>query len=155
MNFALWIIIGFILCIAEIFHPAMILFPIGLSAIITGIFGLLVENITHISYETMISTQIITFIITSGLNIFILRKISKQWISTKTPKLSQPENAIIGKEVYAKEDALANTMIEVRAPSPILGIDSWHAKVLEDVKANDKLIVVGHEGGILVCKKAI
>ncbi len=154
MSFWLWIGIGIVLCIAEIFHPAMILFPIGLSAIITGIFGLLVENILKIPYETLISLQISTFLITSVFNIFILRKLYKEWISIKAPKLSEPENAILGKEVYAKEDAVANSMIEVIAPSPILGVNLWHAKVLEDVKANDKLIVIGHEGGILLCKKA-
>jgi len=155
MNPFLWIGIGILLSFAELFHPAMILFPIGLSAIVTGIFGLLIETFTKIPYEHMVTTQIITFFIVSAINIFLLRKISKEWISTKTPKSSQPENAILGKEVYAKEDAKAKTLIEVISPSPILGLTEWHAKVLDDVKAGDKLIVVSHEGGVLVCKKAL
>ncbi|GAB6077408.1 NfeD family protein [Hydrogenobaculum acidophilum] len=154
MSPLIWISIGIILSIAELLHPAMILFPIGLSAIVTGIFGLLLEYFTKIPYENMLITQLITFFIVSVINIFLLRKISKEWISVKTPKSSQPENAILGKEVYAKEDAKAKTMIEVVSPSPILGVTEWHAKVLDDVKNGDKLIVVGHEGGILVCKKA-
>jgi len=154
MSFGVWIILGIILCIAEIFHPAMILFPIGLSATATGVFGFLLEKITHAPYENLLGIQIFIFLIASVLNILILRKTAKQWISKKAPKSSQPEDAILYKEVYAKEDAKAHSMIEVFAPSPILGVNLWHAKVLDDVKANDKLTVVGHEGGILVCKKA-
>lgn len=154
MSPIVWISIGIIISIAELFHPAMIFFPIGLSAIVTGVFGLLVEYFTKIPYENMLITQLITFFMVSVINILLLRRISKEWISVKTPKSSQPENAILGKEVYAKEDAKAKTMIEVVSPAPILGVTEWHAKVLEDVKKGDKLIVVGHEGGILVCKKA-
>jgi len=154
MSPALWIAIGIALCFFELFHPAMIFFPIGLSAIVTGLFGLLVEYFTKTPYEELLASQIITFFIVSAINIFLLRKISKQWISFKTPKASQPEDAILGKEVYAKQDAKAKTTIEVESPSPILGVNLWHAEVLEDVKASDKLIVVGHKGGILVCKKA-
>ncbi len=151
----LWIILGIILCIAEVFHPAMILFPIGLSAIATGVFGLLIEIFTHTPFDQMIIAQTITFFIVSALNIFILRKISRQWSISKSSKLSQPEDAILGKEVYAKEDAKAHAMIEVEAPSPILGVSLWHAEVLEDVKEGDKLRVVGHKGGVLLCKREL
>ena len=154
MSPLIWIGIGILLSLAELFHPAMIFFPIGLSAIATGVFGLLIEYFTKIPYENMLITQIIAFFIVSAVNIVLLRKISKEWISVKTPKASQPENAILGKEVYAKEDAKANTLIWVSSPSPILGVSEWHAKVLDDVKSGDKLVVVGHEGGVLVCKKA-
>jgi Membrane protein implicated in regulation of membrane protease activity len=150
----LWILLGIVLSLLELAHPVMIFFPIGLSAIATGVFGLLIEYFTKIPYEKMLITQLITFFVVSAINIYLLRKISKEWISVKTPKSSQPENAILGKEVYAKEDAKAKTMIKVESPSPILGVNLWHAKVLDDVKAGDKLVVVGHEGGILVCKKA-
>ena len=83
----IWIIAGIICVIIEIFTPGFFFMSIGASAIITGLFALIVSNIY---------IQLVIFILISTLIFINMRKLSKRFFKAK----GEPTNifALIGKE---------------------------------------------------------
>jgi membrane protein implicated in regulation of membrane protease activity len=134
----IWIAIGVICMIIEIFTPGFLFLSFGLGAIVTGLITL-----AHIPLWAQLAVYIIiTFIL------FInLRKISKKLFKQDIPT---NVNALIGKkgQVVEKIPAFGKGYVKI-------GGEDWPAisQNEEEIDNNQKIIVTALEGNKLIVKK--
>ena len=133
----IWIAIGVICMIIEIFTPGFLFLSFGLGAILTGLITL-----THIPFVAQLAIYIvITFIL--FLN---LRKLSK-----KLTKDTIPTNvdALMGKNGFVTEQIPANGKGYVK-----IGGEAWSAISQDEslIEVNQKIVVKNIDGNKLVVK---
>jgi membrane protein implicated in regulation of membrane protease activity len=135
----IWIIIGIACVIIEIFTPGFFFMSIGMSAILTGLFALVVSNVF---------IQAIVFIIISFLIFINMKKLSKKIFKTT----DKPTNvyALIGKKGMVTKDITKTTRGYVKINGEI-----WSAiSVNEDDIEKDSIVVVRKvEGNKVIVEK--
>ena len=135
----IWVTVGIICLIIEIFTPGFLFMSIGISAIITGLFSIIIAPIYW---------QVIIFILISFLLFINLRKISKKLIS----KDSKPTNvnALIGKTGFVTVQIPAEGRGYVK-----IGGEEWSA-VSENnglILEKNKVKIIAIEGNKVVVKE--
>ncbi len=134
----IWIIAGIICLIIEIFTPGFFFMSIGFSAIITGLFSLVIYNIY---------LQLAIFALSSFLVFVNMRKISKKFFKTK----GQPTNiyALIGKKGYVTKDITKISKGYVKINGEIWSAVSWDDS---EIITGTEVIVKKIEGNKLFVK---
>lgn len=133
MDIAAWQIylaIGIILMIAEVFVPGLILFPIGLGVFVTAPVSVLVTSTTW-------QLIFMAFAITVALVAF------RRFVARKRPALATTTDHIVGQEAIVTEEAGSDGLGYVK-----LYGDSWRAVPLDGctLRKGDKVVIAGMEG---------
>ena len=135
----IWFVIGFILFILEFIVPGLILFFFAVGAWTVAFLSVFVEM--------PLTAQLLIFVVTSVLTIFVLRK----WLQKRLYG-NQVSTQILEDEFLGKI-GLAETPI-----SP--GIDgkidfkgtSWQAKSADIIAAGESVEIIGNESIVLIVK---
>ena len=141
MNFTdpwmIWITIGVICMIIEIFTPGFLFLSFGLGAIITGLITL-----THIP----LWAQLVVFIVISIILFLNLRK-----LSVKLTKETIPTNvdALMGKKGFVTEQ-----IPEAGKGYVKIGGETWSAISQDEtmIEVNQKIVVKNIDGNKLIVK---
>ncbi|MCD4818078.1 MAG: NfeD family protein [Candidatus Cloacimonetes bacterium] len=135
----IWIAIGILCLIIEIFTPGFLFMSFGIGAILTGLTATFISNIT---------IQIVIFAIITFILFINLRKLSKKLIAESSEKTNV--NALI--------DKMGNVTKEIpefgRGYVKVDG-EEWSAvsKNKEKIKESQKVVVIDIEGNKLIVKK--
>jgi len=135
----IWITIGVICIIIEIFTPGFLFMSFGIGAIITGLFTLLIDNLAW---------QILIFALVTFLFFLLLRKFSKKLISKDYEQTNV--QALIGKKGIVIKDIQSSERGYVK-----IGGEEWSAvSEVENILLKDtKIIVQKIDGNKVVVKK--
>jgi len=135
----IWVAIGVICIIIEIFTPGFLFMSFGIGAIITGLFEWL--------FTVGVPYQILIFAIVTFVVFLFMRKISKKIISDDT----EPSNvdALIGKKGTVTKEIPVDGRGYVK-----IGGEEWSAINQETVhlQKDDKVIVAKLDGNKLIVK---
>ena len=136
----IWIAIGILCLIIEIFTPGFLFMSFGVGAILTGLTATFISNIT---------IQIILFTVITFILFINLRKLSKKLISGSSEKTNV--NALIDKiGIVTKEiPEFGRGYVKVSG-------EEWSAvsKNKEKIEESQKVIVANIEGNKLIVKKS-
>lgn len=134
----IWVIAGIICVIIEIFTPGFFFMSIGTSAIITGLFALIISNIY---------IQFAIFIIISSLIFVNIKKLSKKFFKVE----GAPTNvfALIGKEAIVTKKITKTNKGYVKIGGEIWSADSIDKKPIEVGKT---VVVEKIEGNKVIVK---
>ena len=139
----IWIIIGIILSILEIFTAGFLIINFGIGAIIAGLaaFG-----------GAGFKTQIIVFAISSLILFVLSRKFASRFLTKDEPEVRTNVEALIGKEAIVTQP-IAGTL--ERGQVKVNG-EEWSAiSETEDIiDAGEKVTVKGVDGNKLIVIKA-
>ncbi|HOJ63409.1 MAG TPA: NfeD family protein [Spirochaetota bacterium] len=131
----LWLIIGIILIVLEIFTPGFVVALIGFACLITGILAILIHNIYF---------QLVFFVISLTLLMIFIRPILLKYLKlTKDHKSNV--FALIGKE------AIVETEIDnLKGTGYIkIGADYWKAKSSDgSIIPKDSIVIIEKMEGI-------
>ena len=135
----IWIGLGLICLIIEIFTPGFLFLSFGISAIIAGLFSLII---------TPVYWQIIIFIVSVFILFINLSKLSKRLYS----KVDKPTNvaALIGKSGYVTEKIGENSRGYVK-----IGGEEWPAveQAQQELAEKTKIVVKEVDGNKLIVEK--
>jgi membrane protein implicated in regulation of membrane protease activity len=136
----IWFIIGFILFLLEFVVPGLILFFFGLGAWIVAILSLFLPDLS-------INLQLIIFVITSVLTIFLLRDWVKKRIYGSPTSKDLLEDEFIGKIALV----IADISPETNGSVDFKGT-TWPATSEETIAKGEKVIITGNESILLIVK---
>ncbi|MBN2460847.1 MAG: NfeD family protein [Candidatus Cloacimonetes bacterium] len=138
-GWAVWIMIGIICMIVEIFTPGFLFMSFGIGAILTGVFSIFIDNIT---------IQILLFTVITFLVFVNLRRLSKRLISENTPETNI--FALRGKSGIITKGIPVDGRGYVK-----IGGEEWSAVSEDgkDIACGEKVQVVSFEGNKLIVKK--
>ncbi len=135
----IWFVIGFILFLLEFVVPGLILFFFALGAWVVAILSLFVDLSVNI--------QLIIFVITSILTIFLLRDWVKKRIYGSPTSKDLLEDEFIGKTA---------TVLTPISPANNGSIDfkgtSWPASSDEIIEVGEKVTIIDNESILLIVK---
>lgn len=135
----IWFVIGFILFLLEFVVPGLILFFFALGAWIVAILSLFVDLSVNI--------QLIIFVITSILTIFLLRDWVKKRIYGSPTSKDLLEDEFIGKTA---------TVLTPISPDNNGSIDfkgtTWPASSDEIIEVGEKVTIIDNESILLIVK---
>jgi len=132
----IWVAIGIICVIIEIFTPGFLFFSFGVGAILTGLAALIIPSITF---------QILTFAILTLIVFVLSRKFSKKLISTNYEDTNV--QALIGKTGKVTQKIPANEKGYVK-----IGGEEWVAvsKDSKEIKKDARITVNDIEGNKVI-----
>ncbi|HCX60159.1 MAG: NfeD family protein [Candidatus Cloacimonadales bacterium] len=139
----IWMILGIIFIIIEIFDPAFFFVSLGIGAIVTGLLALLpfVQN--------SVLLQIFLFAIFSFIAFLFMRKLGKKVLAHPGEETN----------VYALKGKIAHVSVAIPAESKgyvKVGGEEWVA-VAEDnmpIDIGEKVLITGIDGNKLIVKKS-
>jgi len=136
----IWIAIGILCLIIEIFTPGFLFMSFGIGAILTGLTATIISNII---------VQIIIFAIITFILFINLRKLSKKLISESSEKTNV--NALIGKIGMVTKEIPGFGRGYVKVDG-----EEWSAISQEKEKLKElcKIVVLDIEGNKLIVKKS-
>lgn len=137
-----WMILGIIFIIIEIFDPSFFFISLGIGAIVTGLISLL-----PIHYVA----QILIFAVLSFISFLLTRKLGKKVLSTSGPETNVygliGQHAVVTKEIPAEGRGYAK-----------VGGEEWTA-VAEDenevFELGAKVEITGIDGNKIIVKRHI
>ncbi len=139
----IWIIIGIILSILEIFTAGFLIINFGIGAIIAGLaaFG-----------GAGLKTQLIVFAISSLILFVLSRKFASRFLTKDEPEARTNVEALIGKEAIVTQP-IGGTL--ERGQVKIDG-EEWSAisETEDNIDAGEKVTVKGVDGNKLIVIKA-
>jgi len=140
MNFdpwMIWIAIGVICMIIEIFTPGFLFLSFGLGAILTGLITL-----THIKFWA----QLVIYIVITFILFLNLRKLSKRLTKETIPT---NVDALMGKKGFVIEQIPINGKGYVK-----IGGEEWSAISQDEtmIEVNQKILVKNIDGNKLIVK---
>ena len=131
-----WLILGFVLLIGEVFVPGAWLLWFGFAAITVG-------GLTLLPFSDLAGWgwqgQVIAFALLSGLFVLIGRKVLPQGASVDADAMNRPLDRLVGREAVLAE-AISGGVGRVR-----LGDTLWRAAG-PDLPSGARVRVVGHDG---------
>ncbi|MDP8201154.1 MAG: NfeD family protein [Candidatus Tenebribacter burtonii] len=132
----IWVAIGIICVIIEIFTPGFLFFSFGIGAILTGLAALIIPSITF---------QILTFAILTLIVFVLSRKFSKKLISTNYEDTNV--KALIGKTGRVTQKIPANEKGYVK-----IGGEEWVAvsKDSKEIKKDARITINDIEGNKVI-----
>lgn len=139
----IWFLIGLLLMLLEFALPGLIIMFFGIGACLTAL--------VCIFADISVNMQILIFIITSIIALLTLRKTLKKVFTGRTALKGDPDyekNDYAGKKAIAKQDIAANQTGKVE----FQGTD-WNAVALEDITADQQVVIVEQQGLTLRVKK--
>lgn len=139
-----WVVVGFALCVAEVFLPALILIWLGISAIVLGLILLVIP--------IPLTGQLLIWAFLSSFSTFL-------WIRVFKPK-STDSRAGSSSEMIDETGLLVTAVEpfskgEVLFQRPLLGADRWSCISDAAIKAGTKVQVVSIEGSVVRVKPFI
>ena len=135
----IWFIIGFVLFLLEFVVPGLILFFFAAGAWIVALLCLF--------FEVPVNIQLVIFVITSVLSIFLLRDWTKKVLYGKPKSKALLEDEFLGKIAVA-ETAIApgrNGKLEFKGTS-------WQAVSEDTIAAGENVIITGNDSILLMVK---
>lgn len=136
----IWLILGIVFIIIEIFDPSFFFISLGIGAILTGLAALLPINIV---------IQILIFAVVSFISFLFMRKLGKRVLSKSGPETNVygliGQSAVITKEIPSEGRGYAK-----------IGGEEWTA-VAEDgkerIELDTRVEVVGIDGNKVIVKR--
>jgi membrane protein implicated in regulation of membrane protease activity len=140
-----WVVLGIVLMLLELAVPAFFLMWFGLGAVVVG--GLLVvfPGIT-------VAYQVITWTACSLVFLWLWFKVFKPNIY-KT-KAGLAKGSFIGEVGLVIRDIRPYENGQIRLQKPILGDEVWESVADEEIKAGERVRVLGVEGNTLKVSKS-
>ena len=137
----IWMVIGIVCIVIEIFDPAFFFLSLGIAAIITGLLAFAVKST---------ALQIIIFAVLSFLAFLSMRKLGKKVLAV--PVSETNVFALKGKTGIVTKDIPEHGKGYVK-----IGGEEWSAitKDSKPLEANTKISVVDIEGNKLIVEKAV
>lgn len=135
-SWMIWVGVGLICMIIEIFTPGFLFMSFGVGAIMTGVFSLIVPDLVF---------QILVFAMVTFFVFINLRKFSKKIISTSTEETNifalKGKTGIVTKTIPKEERGYVK-----------VGGEEWSAisKNKEKITENTRIIVESFEGNKLI-----
>ena len=136
----IWFIIGFILFLLEFVVPGLILFFFALGAWIVAILSLFMPDLS-------VNIQLIVFVITSILSIFLLRDWVKKRIYGAPTSKDLLEDEFMGKTALVVAEITPDTNGSVDFKGT-----TWPATSEETIAKGEKAIIIGNESILLIVK---
>lgn len=135
----IWFIIGFVFLLLEFGVPGLILFFFAVGAWIVAAICLL--------YTPTINTQLIIFLASSLITIFLFRKWVKNLLYSRKHATEVIEDDFIGKT------AKAQTAISSGKNGKVdFNGTSWDASSADTIAPDEKVIIIGNESILLIVK---
>lgn len=136
----IWLIIGIVCLILEIFTPGFYFMSIGAAAILTGLFGFFVANFL---------LQLIVFVILSLIIFLLLRKIANKFFFKDN--IETNVMALVGKKAKVTQNIEADEKGYVKVDG-----EEWMAITTsgKELVVGTRVEIVKIEGTKLVVKKA-
>ena len=116
----IWIVIGIICVVIEIFTPGFLFLSFGIGAILTGLAALVIPSITF---------QVLTFAVLTLIIFMLSRKFSKKLISTNYEETNV--KALVGKTGKVTQEIPANEKGYVK-----IGGEEWAAVSKDNNRIN-------------------
>ncbi|MBD3168348.1 MAG: NfeD family protein [candidate division Zixibacteria bacterium] len=138
----IWVIIGILLIIVEIFTAGFLIINFGIGAIGAGIAAMLGLGI---------KTQIAVFAVVSLVLFIVSRKLASRYLSKDRPGSKTNVDALVGK--------IGVVTVMIRGTTTRGGVkvsgEDWSAigELEEDIKVGDRVVVTGIDGNKLIVKK--
>lgn len=138
-----WMVIGMVLCLAELFIPALVLVWLGIAAVIIG-------GITFF-VSTSLTLQVFLWALLSTLLTFLWLKVFKARTGDSRAGSSSEMLGETGLMVKAAEPFSRGEILFQR---PLFGSDRWACSAEVQVPAGSRARVIGVEGNTLKVEKA-
>lgn len=139
-----WIVLGIFLAAGEMFAPSFIMLLLGVAAIFVGIISYAVE--------LPFSTQLIFWLILSGINTIAWFKFVMPRIKTKSLSGMAREEAVGAIGMVVSFDQVQQKG-RVRFTVPLLGQSEWSIISNDILEAGDTVRVTGISGNALIVDK--
>lgn len=135
----IWFIIGFVLFLLEFLVPGLILFFFAVGAWVVALLCL--------AFDISLNVQLILFVITSVLSIFLLRDWARKILYGNTKSKAILEDEFLGMTAVAETDITPGKGGKVEFKGT-----SWQAVSEDTIAAGEKVIITGNESIQLIVK---
>ncbi|GAB2881254.1 hypothetical protein GCM10027046_06890 [Uliginosibacterium flavum] len=138
-----WIVIGFALCICELFVPAFVLVWLGLAALVLGLLLLL--------FPLSLTAQLLTWAVLSSALVVLWLRVFRS--KDKSTRVGTSDEAL-GEVGLLVRDVMPFQSGEILFQRPLMGSDRWAC--VSDVKLSggSRARVIGVEGHSLKVESA-
>lgn len=136
---ALWLILGFLLIISELFVTGLIAVFFGIGAVVVGLLALF-------GAVTSLSTQLWLFGLISLVSLFVARRRFQQWLRGNVGDAASGQ--VSAGERGSRVTVLAD-FVDGAGPVQLRGT-KWDAESDEPLKGGDSAWVKGNRGIVLV-----
>ncbi|MEM7393472.1 MAG: NfeD family protein [Verrucomicrobiota bacterium] len=137
----IWGLVGLILMILEMIVPGLFLFFFGLGAFVTAAVCLF--------FEPSLNIQLLVFICTSVISLFLLRRTMQQIFSGKWATSDMPDQL---EEFVGKRAVVLESIDPIRGGKVELNGTPWKAKAEEPIEAGVIVEVLRHDNITLTVK---
>ena len=148
MNFEwhwLYFVAGIIFILVEVFSLTFYFFPIGIAAIITGIFALLFSNIYIHAAIFVVTSILLLLFISKWRKSRFLKPTGSQFVAGLVGQL--------GVVIECYKSSLEPGKVKIFSDIWEIHWDAHHDKMLLDLKVGDHVKVVAVEGNKVVVEK--
>ncbi|PJA28291.1 MAG: NfeD family protein [candidate division Zixibacteria bacterium CG_4_9_14_3_um_filter_46_8] len=137
-----WVIIGIILSILEIFTPGFMMINFGVGAIIAGLIAAIGAGF---------KVQVLTFALSSLILFASSRKLVSKYLSKDKPEARTNVDALVSRQGVVIEAIKAN----LKHGRVKIGGEEWSAISSSEMEISmgEKVVVTGIEGNKLIVKK--
>lgn len=139
-----WIILGLVLCAAEIFVPTFFILWFGISAVVVG----LVTWAVPLTF----TWQLAAWISLTIVDLLIWQRYVSPRIRDKT-RSGMALEAMLGQEATVLEHRPEQQRGCLRFAAPLLGSDEWTYICTQETRAGDRVRVTGFSGNTLIVEK--
>lgn len=138
-----WLVLGLVLIASELAVPAFVLVWFGLSALVLGAMVWLLPAMS-------LATQLLCWTILSLALIVLWQRVFKKSVmGTRAGTADQ----IVGETGLLVGDVAPFKHGEVRFQRPVLGSDVWDCIADTEIRAGERVVVVGVEGSTVKIQK--
>ncbi len=145
MSYWLWISVGAVLMMIEIFIGSFFVFWVGLAAVLVGVAVLLVPQLP-------VAGQVIMWAALSGLLALAWFRYIKPLAIDRT-KAGLSREALIGQIGQVLRPPAGATRGTIRFPAPVLGSDEWQIISEDPLAIGDRAHVTDLSGNALIVRK--
>ncbi|MFK7864192.1 MAG: NfeD family protein [Pseudohongiellaceae bacterium] len=149
MDFAfvywLWIVIGIVLMLAEIFIGSFFIFWFGAAAVLTGLIVALIPALDSV-------LQLIIWGVLSTTMAVAWFKLLKPMAIDRT-KAGLSKEALMGEVGQVIDAPQGDVKGKMRFPAPLLGNDEWLIISDDEVSVGDRVSVIDLSGNALIVRK--
>ena len=133
----IWVIIGILFFIGEIYTPGFYLACVGISSLFAAI---------PAAFDTSITVQLVVFGIALVVTMLLLRPVLYKFFGMKKGKTNK--DRLIGREVKVEKDIIKGEKGRVKVDG-----ESWFAVCDEDVHVGESVRIVSIDGTVMKVEK--
>ena len=133
----LWVIIGILFFIGEIYTPGFYLACIGVSSLVAAI---------PAAFDTTLTVQLVVFGIALVITMILLRPVLNRFLGAKKGKTNK--DRLIGRVVKVEKDIIKGEKGRVKVDG-----ESWFAVCDEDVHVGESVRIVSIDGTVMKVEK--